>query len=50
MGIFRPLYFIEFVFLDTNRLTGEMEQRLTEACDIVRKITNRPEGRRQKIL
>jgi len=40
-------YFIEFVFRDTNRLTGEMEQRLTKACDIVREITNHPEGRRQ---
>ena len=39
-------YFIEFVFRDTNRLTGEMEQRLTEACEIVREITHHPEGRR----
>jgi len=39
-------HFIEFVFRDTNRLTGEMEQRLVEACDIIRDVTNRPEGRR----
>ena len=42
-------YFIEFVFRDTNRLTGKMEQRLTEACEIVREITNHPEGRRQTV-
>ena len=40
-------YFIEFIFRDTNRLTGAMEQRLVEACDIVRDVTGRPEGRRQ---
>ena len=39
-------YFIEFIFRDTNRLTGQMEQRLTDACEIVREVTNHPEGRR----
>lgn len=39
-------YFVEFIFRDTNRLTGKMQQRLTEACDIVREVTDRPEGRR----
>jgi len=39
-------YFIEFVFRDTNRLTGEMEQRLIEACEIVREVTHHPEGQR----
>ena len=42
-------YFIEFIFRDTNRLTGQMEHRLTEACEIVREITNHPEGRRQTV-
>ena len=42
-------YFIEFIFRDTNRLTGKMEQRLAEACEIVREITNHPEGRRQTV-
>jgi hypothetical protein len=37
---------IEFIFRDTNRLTGEMEQRLIEACEIVREVTDHPEGRR----
>jgi hypothetical protein len=41
-------YFVEFVFRDTCRLSGKMEQRLAQACDLVREITNRPEGRRQK--
>jgi hypothetical protein len=39
-------YFIELIFRDTNRLTGDMEQRLTEACRIVREITRHPEGRK----
>jgi len=39
-------FFIEFIFRDTNRLTGEMEQRLAEACEMVREITGHPEGRR----
>ena len=42
-------YFIEFIFRDTNRLTGKMEQRLTQACEIVREMTNHPEGRRQTV-
>lgn len=39
-------YFIEFVFRDTNRLTGQMEQRVAEACTIVREVTDHPEGGR----
>ena len=39
-------FFIEFVFRDTNRLTGAMEERLALACDIVRDLTGHPEGRR----
>ena len=39
-------HFIEFIFRDTNRLTGEMEARLAEACRIVREVTAHPEGAR----
>jgi hypothetical protein len=39
-------YFIEFVFRDTNRLTGQMEARVAEACRIVREVTTHPEGAR----
>jgi len=38
-------FFIEFVFRDTNRLTGAMEAGLAEACAIVRDLTGHPEGR-----
>ncbi len=37
-------FFVEFVFRDTCMLTGAMEKRLAQACDIVRKITNSPAG------
>lgn len=40
-------YFIEFIFRDTNRLTGEMEERVADACQIVREVTAHPEGARQ---
>jgi hypothetical protein len=39
-------FFVEFVFRDTNLLTGAMVQRLQEACDIVRAVTGHPEGRK----
>jgi hypothetical protein len=39
-------HFIEFIFRDTNRLTGEMEKRVDEACRMVREITGHPEGAR----
>jgi len=32
-------FFIEFVFRDTNRLTGAMESRIAQACQIVRDLT-----------
>ena len=32
-------FFVEFVFRDTNRLTGAMADRLKEACGIVRELT-----------
>ena len=41
-------HFVEFIFRDTNRLTGKMQQRLTEACGIVREVTDHPEGRRSQ--
>ena len=37
-------YFIEFVFRDTNLLTGAMVERLAQACDIVRDLSGHPEG------
>lgn len=40
---------IDFIFRDTNRLTGAMEERLVEACDIVRDVTGHAEGRRQPV-
>ena len=39
-------HFIEFVFRDTDLLTGAMQNRLDEACRIVREITGHPEGAR----
>jgi hypothetical protein len=39
-------FFIEFVFRDTNCLTGAMLQRVQEACQIVRELTRHPEGRK----
>jgi len=39
-------HFIEFIFRDTNLLTGAMQNRLDEACRIVREITGHPEGAR----
>lgn len=40
-------YFIEFVFRDTNLLTGAMEGRVADACRIVRELTGHPEGARR---
>jgi hypothetical protein len=40
-------FFIEFVFRDTNLLTGAMQNRLDEACRIVRDITGHSEGARK---
>jgi hypothetical protein len=36
-------HFIEFIFRDTNLLTGKMEKRVAEACRIVREVTEHPE-------
>jgi hypothetical protein len=38
-------FFVEFIFRDTNRLTGAMADRLQLACDIVRELTGHDEGR-----
>jgi hypothetical protein len=43
-------HFIEFIFRDTNRLTGEMEGRVDLACRIVREVTAHPEGARPQAL
>jgi hypothetical protein len=40
-------YFIEFIFRDTNLLTGAMEERVADACRIVREVTAHPEGARK---
>jgi len=37
-------YFIEFVFRDTNLLTGVMVDRIAQTCDMVRELTGHPEG------
>ena len=42
-------HFVEFVFRDTNRLTGAMEGRVAEACRIVRDVTGHPEGTKQAV-
>ena len=39
-------FFIEFIFRDTNRLTGDMLERVSRACEIVRELTGHPEGSR----
>jgi hypothetical protein len=37
-------FFIEFVFRDTCTLTGAMERRLAQACDMVREVTGTGAG------
>ena len=39
-------YFIEFVFRDTCRLTGGMQDRVAETCRVVRDLTGHPAGAR----
>jgi len=39
-------YFIEFVYRDTNPLTGDMESRVAQTCDMIRELTGHPEGSR----
>ena len=37
-------YFIEFVYRDTNLLTGAMTDRVAQTCAMIRDITSHPEG------
>ena len=39
-------YFIEFVYRDTNLLTGDMTDRVAQTCNMVRELTGHPEGSR----
>jgi hypothetical protein len=39
-------YFIEFVYRDTDRLTGMMEDRVAQTCALIRELTGHPEGSR----
>jgi len=39
-------YFIEFVYRDTNLLTGAMTDRVAQTCDMIRELTGHPEGSR----
>jgi hypothetical protein len=39
-------YFIEFVFRDTNLLTGSMVDRVAQTCAMIRDMTGHPEGHR----
>ncbi|MCC6441844.1 MAG: hypothetical protein IT210_00140 [Armatimonadetes bacterium] len=40
-------YYIEFVFRDTNMLTGAMTDRVAQTCRLIRDMTGHPEGSRQ---
>ena len=40
-------HFIEFVYRDTNLLTGAMTDRVAQTCDMIRNMTGHPEGRRR---
>lgn len=39
-------YFVEFVYRDTDRLTGAMADRVARTCAIIREMTGHPEGSR----
>jgi len=39
-------YFLEFVFRDTDRLTGDMVGRVAQTCAMIRELTGHPEGSR----
>lgn len=39
-------YFIEFVYRDTDRLTGAMAGRVAQCCALIRELTGHPEGSR----
>ncbi len=40
-------YFIEFVYRDTNLLTGKMTDRVAQFCRMIREMTGHHEGSRQ---
>ena len=39
-------HFVEFVYRDTNPLTGDMTDRVAQTCDMIRDLTGHPEGTR----
>jgi hypothetical protein len=39
-------YFVEFVYRDTNLLSGAMTGRVAQTCDMIREMTGHPEGSR----
>ncbi len=39
-------YFVEFVYRDTNLLTGDMTDRVAQTCAMMREMTGHPEGSR----
>ena len=39
-------YFVEFVYRDTNPLTGDMTGRVAQTCDMIRDLSGHPEGTR----
>ena len=41
-------HFVEFVYRDTNRLTGAMVDRVARACDMIRDLSGRHEGSTSK--
>jgi len=38
--------YIEFVYRDTDRLTGAMTDRVAKTCAMIREMTGHPEGSR----
>ena len=39
-------HFVEFVYRDTNPLTGDMTDRVAQTCHMIRDLTGHPEGTR----
>lgn len=40
---------MEFVYRDTNLLTGHMTDRIAQTCAMIRDLTGRPEGSRGNV-
>jgi hypothetical protein len=40
-------HFIEFVYRDTNLLTGNMVDRVAQTCNMIRELSQHPEGSRR---